>query len=131
MMDQVYEIFCQSPARIIARAKYANTLCTFVSDYVVNKSEHLPKDMEAEKFKHKWTTRKLEHIDTSALNTPGERFEHLWCTSAESDASSGIAWAQGLIEEGVAEEYALGATTLEDVHIRLTGDLEGDRETAA
>ncbi len=44
----------------------------------------------------------------------------------ERDASAGIGWAQGLIEQGVAEEYALGATTLEDVYIRLTGHLVED-----
>ena len=42
----------------------------------------------------------------------------------ERDASHGIHWAQGLIDQGRAEEYALGATTLEDVYIRLTGDVE-------
>ncbi|UCG41399.1 MAG: hypothetical protein JSV07_03865, partial [Acidimicrobiia bacterium] len=40
----------------------------------------------------------------------------------EAAASDGIAWAQRLMEEQVAEEYALGATTLEDVYIRLTGE---------
>jgi ABC-2 type transport system ATP-binding protein len=38
---------------------------------------------------------------------------------AEADAASGIAWATSLTEGGVAEEYALGATTLEDAYIRL------------
>jgi ABC-2 type transport system ATP-binding protein len=42
----------------------------------------------------------------------------------ETDAAHGIGWAQELMGTGVAEEYALGATTLEDVYIRLTGDLE-------
>jgi ABC-2 type transport system ATP-binding protein len=41
----------------------------------------------------------------------------------EVDAGHGIGWAQELMGTGVAEEYALGATTLEDVYIRLTGDL--------
>lgn len=36
-------------------------------------------------------------------------------------AGDGILWAQRMVAEGVAEEYALGATTLEDVYIRLTG----------
>jgi ABC-2 type transport system ATP-binding protein len=49
----------------------------------------------------------------------------------ESDAAAGIAWAQQLVREGVAEEYALAATTLEDVYIRLTGDLGGDGEDVA
>ncbi len=39
----------------------------------------------------------------------------------EGDAAAGIAWAQLMMVEGIAEEYALGATTLEDVYIRLTG----------
>jgi ABC-2 type transport system ATP-binding protein len=41
----------------------------------------------------------------------------------ETDASHGIGWAQELIGLGVAEEYALGATTLEDVYVRHTGDI--------
>ena len=47
----------------------------------------------------------------------------------EGDAAAGIAWARELMLAGVAEEYALGATTLEDVYIRLTGhisDKDGD-----
>lgn len=39
----------------------------------------------------------------------------------EADAARGIGWAAGLIGRGAAEEYALGATSLEDVYIRLTG----------
>lgn len=39
----------------------------------------------------------------------------------ERDAAAGIAWAQDLMARGVIEEYALGATTLEDVYVRLTG----------
>ena len=39
----------------------------------------------------------------------------------ETDAAAGIGWAQETMASGVAEEYALGATTLEDVYIRLTG----------
>ena len=41
----------------------------------------------------------------------------------EGDAAAGIEWAQGLVADGTAEEYALGATTLEDVYLRLTGRL--------
>jgi ABC-2 type transport system ATP-binding protein len=41
----------------------------------------------------------------------------------EADAAHGIGWAQELMGTGAAEEYALGATTLEDVYIRLTGDV--------
>ena len=44
----------------------------------------------------------------------------------EADAAIAIHWAQGLIEAGIAEEYALGATSLEDVYIRLTGDQPED-----
>lgn len=39
----------------------------------------------------------------------------------ETDGAAGIGWAQQMMAEGLAEEYALGATTLEDVYIRLTG----------
>lgn len=39
----------------------------------------------------------------------------------EAAAGAGIAWAQQMMEAEIAEEYALGATTLEDVYIRLTG----------
>ena len=41
----------------------------------------------------------------------------------EADAAHGIGWAQELMGSGIAEEYALGATTLEDVYVRLTGDI--------
>ena len=51
---------------------------------------------------------------------------NLVTTIAESDASSGIGWAAGLIDAGVAEEYALGATSLEDAYIRLTSDIPTD-----
>jgi ABC-2 type transport system ATP-binding protein len=49
----------------------------------------------------------------------------------EADAASGIAWAAHLISRDVAEEYALGATTLEDVYIRLTGHTSADEDLAA
>ena len=48
---------------------------------------------------------------------------NLLTTIAEDDATTGIGWAQQLVAAGVAEEYALGATSLEDVYIRLTGDV--------
>jgi ABC-2 type transport system ATP-binding protein len=48
---------------------------------------------------------------------------NLLMTIAEDDATGGIGWAQQLVAGGVAEEYALGATSLEDVYIRLTGEL--------
>lgn len=49
---------------------------------------------------------------------------------AQADGARGIGWAEDLIGRGVAEEYALGATTLEDVYIRLTGHVSanGHRE---
>ena len=47
-------------------------------------------------------------------------------TIADSDASHAIGWAQELMGVGSAEEYALAATTLEDVYIRLTGHRSED-----
>ena len=44
----------------------------------------------------------------------------------EADAGQGISWAQGLMHDGAAEEYALGASTLEDAYIRLTGHVSDD-----
>jgi ABC-2 type transport system ATP-binding protein len=45
----------------------------------------------------------------------------------EAAAADGIDWAQRLLGDGIAEEYALGATTLEDVYIRMTGRVaDGD-----
>jgi ABC-2 type transport system ATP-binding protein len=44
----------------------------------------------------------------------------------QADGPRGIGWAEELIARGVAEEYALGATTLEDVYIRLTGHVSAD-----
>ena len=49
----------------------------------------------------------------------------------EGDAAHGIAWAVDLMNAGVAEEYALGATTLEDVYIRLTGHTSDDDDASA
>ncbi len=51
---------------------------------------------------------------------------NLVTTIAEKDAPAGIAWAADLIDAGIAEEYALGATTLEDAYIRLTSELPPD-----
>jgi ABC-2 type transport system ATP-binding protein len=39
----------------------------------------------------------------------------------ERSAADAIQWARPLMASGVAEEYALGAVTLEDVYIRLIG----------
>ena len=44
-------------------------------------------------------------------------------TIGHTDGARGIGWARELIDAGTAEEYALGATTLEDVYIRLTGEV--------
>ena len=48
----------------------------------------------------------------------------------EDRATDGIAWAQRLMGEGVAEEYALAATTLEDAYIRLTGVVASEETEA-
>ena len=69
-------------------------------------------------------------VETPALpawSGPSVRVgNNLVTTIAEADAPSGISWAAGLIDAGVAEEYALGASTLEDAYIRLTSDLPVD-----
>jgi ABC-2 type transport system ATP-binding protein len=49
----------------------------------------------------------------------------------EVEGAHGIGWAQELVGLGVAEEYALGSTTLEDVYIRMTGDIEAAESVAA
>ena len=46
----------------------------------------------------------------------------------EVDVARGIDWVQALMAQGVAEEYGLGATSLEDAYIRLTGG--GEQEVA-
>lgn len=51
---------------------------------------------------------------------------NLITTIDEADAAAGISWAAGLIDGGVAEEYALGAVTLEDAYIRLTAHLSDE-----
>lgn len=62
---------------------------------------------------------------------PTTRVGHnLMTTIAETDAATGIAWAASLIDDGLAEEYALGATTLEDAYIRLTSHLSNDSDEA-
>jgi len=50
---------------------------------------------------------------------------------AETDSAHAIGWAQELIGLGIAEEYALAATTLEDVYIRLTGHTSEDLHAKA
>jgi len=51
---------------------------------------------------------------------------NLHAVIADADAARGIAWAKDLIAAGDAEEYALGATSLEDAYIQLTGHAAGD-----
>jgi ABC-2 type transport system ATP-binding protein len=51
---------------------------------------------------------------------------HLATVIDEREVAAGIGWAQRMMAEGVAEEYALGATSLEDAYIRLTGHVSGD-----
>ena len=43
-----------------------------------------------------------------------------------AEATTGIKWAEDVIAAGVAEEYALSATSLEDAYIELTGRALGD-----
>jgi ABC-2 type transport system ATP-binding protein len=50
-------------------------------------------------------------------------------TIDEVDAAHALAWAQAATADGIVEEYALAATTLEDVYIRLTGHVS-DNGTA-
>lgn len=52
-------------------------------------------------------------------------------TIADSDSPHAIGWAQELMGLGIAEEYALAATTLEDVYIRLTGHRSEDATIGA
>jgi ABC-2 type transport system ATP-binding protein len=47
----------------------------------------------------------------------------------EDDSAAAIVWAQELMERGETEEYALAATTLEDVYIRMTGHVS-EEDTA-
>lgn len=51
---------------------------------------------------------------------------NLMMVIGQESAAEGITWAQQMMSEGVAEEYALGATSLEDVYIRLTGHTSTD-----
>jgi ABC-2 type transport system ATP-binding protein len=44
----------------------------------------------------------------------------------EADAGPAIGWAKSLLQAGAAEEYALGAITLEDAYIKLTGEASLD-----
>jgi ABC-2 type transport system ATP-binding protein len=56
---------------------------------------------------------------------------NLISTIDEANAGDGIAWAQRLMSDGVAEEYALGAITLEDAYIRLTGHVSEEKSGAS
>jgi len=53
---------------------------------------------------------------------------NVMATIRERDAGHAIAWARALMEAGQAEEYALSATTLEDVYIRMTGHTSENAE---
>jgi ABC-2 type transport system ATP-binding protein len=55
---------------------------------------------------------------------------NLVTTIDEADAPHAIGWAVELIGMHQAEEYALGATTLEDVYVRLTGHVSTEDEAA-
>jgi ABC-2 type transport system ATP-binding protein len=44
----------------------------------------------------------------------------------EADGGPAIGWTKTLIQAGAAEEYALGAITLEDAYIKLTGQASLD-----
>jgi len=52
---------------------------------------------------------------------------NLITTIPQDRATAGIEWAASLIGQGLAEEYALGATTLEDAYIRFTSHLSEDQ----
>jgi ABC-2 type transport system ATP-binding protein len=74
----------------------------------------------------------VETPDLPAMVRHSVRVGHnLVTTIDEEDAAHGIGWAEELIGLGVAEEYALGATTLEDVYIRLTGEVSSNDHEAA
>jgi ABC-2 type transport system ATP-binding protein len=55
------------------------------------------------------------------LSRPTRVGNNLIGTIEASTGSLGLAWARDLVARSVAEEYALGAATLEDVYVRLTG----------
>ncbi len=52
-------------------------------------------------------------------------------TVDQPDAMQAIDWVRGLIDSGVAEEYELGATTLEDTYVRLIGRDNADEPVTA
>ncbi|HZU73529.1 MAG TPA: ABC transporter ATP-binding protein [Acidimicrobiales bacterium] len=57
---------------------------------------------------------------------PTRAGNNLVCVVDETLTGDAIAWARQQVSDGVAEEYALGATSLEDVYIRLTGHLSAN-----
>jgi ABC-2 type transport system ATP-binding protein len=65
------------------------------------------------------------------LHGPVRVGNNLVGTVAEADTGASIAWAQGLVDAGVAEEYALAASTLEDAYVRLTGHVSDGDEVPA
>ena len=76
-----------------------------------------------------------EHLRLQVMFPPGHQTPELpeWVRAStrvgnnlltaidEKDAAAALAWARALVADGAAEEYALTATTLEDIYIRLTG----------
>jgi ABC-2 type transport system ATP-binding protein len=52
----------------------------------------------------------------------------LMCSLDESAAGAAIAWAQGLTAAGVAQEFGLGVSSLEEVYVRLVGGEAGTEE---
>jgi len=55
---------------------------------------------------------------------------NLIATIDSEQAGPAVSWARRLLDEGLVEEYALGATTLEDAYILLTGRASFDGQDA-
>jgi len=89
-------------------------------------AEGTPSSMKTEDRDHLRLTVMLEP-DAPMPEVPPFVLRHaragnrLTCEIEEADAAHSITWARELMARDTAEEYALGATTLEDVYIRLTG----------
>ncbi|HXX60373.1 MAG TPA: AAA family ATPase, partial [Candidatus Sulfotelmatobacter sp.] len=89
-------------------------------------AEGTPSSMKTEDRDHLRLTVMLEP-DAAMPDLPAFVLRHaragnrLTCEIEEADAARSITWARELMARDTAEEYALGATTLEDVYIRLTG----------
>jgi ABC-2 type transport system ATP-binding protein len=86
-----------------------------------------------------------DHLRLQVMLVPGKATPELprWIRSStrvghnliaaidQADEARGIGWARDLIARSVAEEYGLGATSLEDVYIRLTGHVSDGHTTEA